>query len=371
MSLRELKVAALTSGLVLTLVSLVGASFFPTRPQILAFPLFGLALLIIVRWQNGQDRFLWLLPVIALLWANIHGSFIVLFLILIPAVIFGSGNRKRLIFFGVLSLLATFVNYYGFGLWANMFSIVGNQSNQLFGSEWKPPVNQGWQSYIFFGSLLLIPVLTAFAKPKIRFIYWIWYLGFGWMALTSIRYIVWFLPFEAILISFLVNPFIEKLTENSKRFQNRAFNLVISVCLLLIPLALLPGVRGYWWMQSPPVYAEETPVKAAAWLKQNPQLPDNLWSNFSYSTYLTYALQERKLFTSNRIEDFPTSQIEDYFKIAGAKYNWQSILDRYNINLVMPDLMEQSDLIQALSASADWKEVYRDPQTVIFSRNQP
>ena len=369
--LRELRTGSLTSGLVLILVASYGALFFFMRPEVLTYLLFGLAILIIIRWQKGEDRHLWALPLIALLWANIHGSFIVLFFILFPALIFGSGNRKRLALFTFISLLSTLLNYYGFELWTNMFSMVNNQSIMLYPKEWKPPVNQGWQLNLFFSGILLIPVLTALAKPKIKIIYWIWYLGFGWMALTSVRFITWFLPFEALLLSMLINPFFKRHFGDSSRFQKHTLNVVIGVCLLIFPLALLPGIRNHWWQQSPPVYSNATPVEATIWLKENPQLPNNLWSDFIFATYLTYELPQRKLFLSNRLEDFSIDLIEDNFQIAQAIYNWQSLLEKYNINMVMPSIQQQPDLIKALSSSPDWREIYRDQQAVIFLRNQP
>ncbi len=103
--LRELKVGALTSAFVLILTGLVGVNYWATRPQLLTYPLFGLALLAVLRWQRRDDRLIWCLPVAALLWANLHGSFIVLFFLLAPALIFGSGSRKKLLLVTLLVAL--------------------------------------------------------------------------------------------------------------------------------------------------------------------------------------------------------------------------------------------------------------------------
>lgn len=369
--LRELKVGALTSALVLILTGLVGVNYWATRPQLLTYPLFGLALLAVLRWQHKDDRLIWCLPVIAMLWANLHGSFIVLFFLLGPALIFGSGSRKKLLLVTLLSLAATCINYYGFGLWTNMFSMVNSQSIRDFSLEWASPTNDGWQANLFFATLLAIPVLTAFIKPRISFMYWVWFAGFGWMALSTVRYGVWFLPVEALLLGMILTPFFARHLEGKDRFQNLVFNRVLGVLLLLFPLALLPGLRASWWQQAPPVYSATTPVEAVEWLKANPQYADYLWSDFTYSTYLTSTLPERKLFMTNRFEDFPPEQFSDNKHIAKADYDWQSLLEQYNVNLLMPSLENQPDLIAAASASPVWKEVYRDKQTVIFARVNP
>jgi hypothetical protein len=368
--LRELKIGTFTSALVLIFIAFDGSLYFYMRPEILTYLLFGIEILIMIRWQKGGERHLWVLPILALLWVNIHGSFIIFFLILFPALIFGSGNRKQLAIFTGISLLSTLFNFYGFELWTNMFSMVNNQSIGLIPREWKPPVNQGWQLNLFFIKLLVTPVLVAISKPKIKIIYWLWYLGFGWMALTAYRYIIWFLPFEALLLSMLIDPFLKKQVVNSNRFQNRNINVVLSVLMLLFPIALLPGVRNKWWPQSPQAFYHATPLEAAIWIKENPQLPDNLWSDFIYSTYLTYEIPQRKVFMSNRLEDFSIDLIEENFQIDRAAYNWQSLLEKYNINMVMPSINNQPDLIKALSYSPEWIEIYRDQQAVIFLRHE-
>ena len=369
--LRELRIGALTSGLVLVITGLVGVNYWATRPQLLTYPLFGLALLALLRWQKRDDRLIWWLPLLSLLWANLHGSFIIMFFLLAPALLFGSGNRKKLLLITGLSLAATCVNRYGLQIWTSMFSMVNSESIRSFSVEWKYPTNEGWQANLFFASILLIPVLTAFLRPKIPLLYWIWFLGFGWMSFSAVRYGVWFLPVEALLLGMILSPFFACHLEGRDHFQNKTFNRVLGVLLLFFPVALLPGLRGSWWVQAPPVFSETTPVEAVQWLKENPQYADYLWSDFTYSTYMTYALQERRLFMTNRFEDFPPQQFDDNKQIAKADDNWQDLLDHYGVNLLMPSREYQPDLIEAAASSPVWRQVYSDDQTVIFARLQP
>ena len=366
---KELKIGALASMVALILMAFVHALFFTMRPQVLAYPLFGLAFLIVAKWQNNENRLLWALPIISMLWTNTHGSFIVLFLILFSSIIFGSGNTKQLAFFTFLAMLFTLINYYGFDAWLNIRSMVNNRIIRSYITEWLPPVNEGWQLNLFFLGILVMPALTAFSKKKIKIIYWVWYLGFGWMALTSVRHVIWFLPIQASIFAKLINPHIINRTKNSRRFTNRSLNQIIGIIFLSFPLLLLPGVRDRWLAESPPEHDAMTPVDAAEWLKENPHLPDNLWSDFHFSSYFTYEIPERKLFMSNRIEDLTFNQLRDYYQISAAIHTWQSLLDKYNINLVIPGRETSPELIDALLSSPIWKEIYCDQQAIIFLRN--
>jgi hypothetical protein len=369
--LREFKTRPLTSGFVILVTTVVGINNLMVRPQLLTYPLFGLALLTIIRWHKRDNNLLWFIPLVALLWANFHASFIILFFILISAILFGSGDRKYLLITSVIAFFITFINPYGPEIWVKMFMMISNESIKLFSAEWQPLLNQGWQANIFFSTLLAIPILVAISKPKIHLLYWVWFIGFGWMALSAVRYVFWFLAIETFILAMLIGPFFNRYFERSARFKNRTANLVIGIILLFFPITLLPGIRELWWRQAPPVYNYLTPIKATEWVKQHPQLPGEMWSDFSFSTYLTYALPERKVFMTNRFEDFPVEQLLDERNISHAYYDWESLMNKYSINMILASAITQPDLIKAVSSSSEWNEIYRDGQAVLFVRNFP
>lgn len=367
--LREYKTGFLTSGALLLFSIIISIEAWSIRPQTLTFPLFGLVLLTVTKWQKGNNRMLWVIPAVTLIWTNFHASFIIVFLLVVPAILFGSGNKKYLLITSALALGATLINYYGFDLWRQMFSMVNSQSINQYSIEWQRSVNEGWQKNVYFALLLAIPFLTALIKPKIPLLNWIWFLGFGWMSLSAMRYDFWFIAVEVLLLALMIGPVLDPLLSRGSFFQNRSFNTGLGVLLLVIPFAFLPGLRGLWWGNATAVYQDTTPIKAAEWLKKNPQLPGEMWSDFNYSTYLTYGLQERKLFMTNRFEDFPAEQFEDNDTITAAENGWEKVLENYNINLVLASVMKDPKLIGALSVSPDWRLFYMDKDSYIFVRN--
>jgi hypothetical protein len=67
------------SCLAVTMAYLLGFSNLSPRPQTLAYPLFALFVYVLAR---GDRRWLWVLPVATVVWANVHGSFVTGWLLL-------------------------------------------------------------------------------------------------------------------------------------------------------------------------------------------------------------------------------------------------------------------------------------------------
>ncbi|HXF84763.1 MAG TPA: hypothetical protein VNK49_05180 [Anaerolineales bacterium] len=365
----EAKIATLLT----VLLGLSSSTNWSMRPQILAYPLFAITLWIIWHWQHGRARKMWMLPFLSLLWANLHGSFVLIFVLMGSALLFGAGNRKKLALWMVISLLATLINPRGIYVWQFVSDMLTSPSDQLFATEWWPPINAGWQMNIFFAWLLLFVPLAALSSRHLSRLEWIWFLGFGWLALSGLRYVIWFM----FLMALFTGP---PLTELSKRFLGEAagaktnpfLNFVLGGLMLLLPLMMLPGVRETWWKDAPPAYhPATTPIAAAEWLAAHPHLPGPLFAEYTFGSYLTFALPSRLLWIDNRFNAYPPEHWKKYQMISSAKYNWESLLDEDSINLLMLSTHTQPDLIQAVKESSQWCEAYRDADAVIFVRCEP
>jgi hypothetical protein len=73
----------------------------------------------------------------------------------VAAWIGGGGDRRTLGIALGISLVISLINPYGPNAWAYFLGMIRNEAVREFSSEWKPPVNQGWQAGLFFGWCLL------------------------------------------------------------------------------------------------------------------------------------------------------------------------------------------------------------------------
>lgn len=361
------------AALLTVLLGLSSSTNWSMRPQIFAYPLFAITLWVLWHWHNGRPRLMWMLPVAGLLWANLHGSFILAFVLMGSALFFGAGDRRKLTFWLGISLAVTLINPRGVFVWQFVSDMLSSPSDQLYATEWRPPVNAGWQMNIFFGWLLLFIPLVSFSPRRLSLLEWIWFIGFGWLALTGLRYVIWFMFIMAIctgpLLTEISKPFLGKPVEiNSKP----AFNYLLGGILLLMPLMMLPGIRESWWQDSPPPYHEATtPIAATQWLAAHPDLPGPLFAEYTFSSYLIFALPSRLVWIDNRFNAYPPEHWDKYQTISSAKPQWKSLLDEYGVNLLLLSTHTQPVLIQVADESNEWCGQYRDKDAVIFSRCKP
>ncbi len=360
------------ASLLILLAGLAGSNNWSFRPQLLVYPLFVFALWILSEWDQKPSARIWLLPVIALVWANLHGSFLLLFFLIGLALLFGRGDRKTLALVLVVTALVTLLNPAGLGLWRVVTQAFASQSLSP-GPEWSPPVNLGWQMNLFFGSMLAMIPLAAFSTRKLSRLQWVWLLSLTWLALSGLRYVIWDLFLLVVCAAFWLADWDRlRLDPPLSSAPRPLLNLSMAFIFLLLPLGTLPGLRESWWPSAPAPLSAETPVKATAWLAEHPSLPGRLWTDLVFASYTIYALPERPVNMDTRLEIvYTAADFDAYTQVANAEAGWQARLDQQGVNLLLLSKVEQPALIKAIEASDPWCEQYRDSQAVIFARCVP
>ena len=150
--------------------------------------------------------------------------------------------------------------------------------------------------------------------------------------------------------------------------MNRA--LALLVCLLA--LTSLPWFRPYLpWPAERRAYASpETPVEAVAFLRDLPQ-PLRVFHEMGYGSYMIWASPEVPVFIDTRIELYPEAQWRDYLALSQARYDWEDILGRYEVDTLLLQRETQKALIEAATASSNWELRYQDERSVIFQLRGP
>ncbi len=397
LAMREGGAGARLSALLIFLAGLSGSSNWGVRPQLFAYPLFVAALWILLKWHNVASRNqtlspqstqsarrnplkifsdkhgeTWFLVPLVWAWTNLHGSFVLFFILVGIAFVFGAGDRKKLFWVALASLAVTLLNPRGFVLWESVIGTFTAPGIRDLSPEWLPPLNQGWQMNIFFAWLIFLAPLAAFARRRLSAFEWILFLAFTWLALTGVRYVIWDLFILSTLTAFLMPEAILKRFDGAVGATIPGMNYALGFLFLLMPLALLPGLRENWWKKSPPALdSVTTPVAAADWLNLHPELPSPMWNDVVFGSYLIHAVPSRPVAMDTRIQVIYTAeQAHDYLFVQAAHDGWEDKLKAEGVNLLFL-ARTQPALVEAAQNSSAWCQQYQDEVALIYSRCEP
>jgi hypothetical protein len=381
---------AVTAALLLAV--LAGWDNWTLRPQTLALVPGAALIAILSEYLAGRlcRRWLVALPLLVLLWGNLHGSFILgLALVALAWVALvvtalrqpTTAARSRLrdmSLCGAACLLAACVHPLGFGTFGYVSSMLSNTELQTRFVEWQPPhatpdlFNPGFWLYL---ALVLITALALMVR-RASLAALLWFAALGWLATDAVRYIVWFaLAAVPLLALLLAAPLRGKPTPVPQWLAlGHALMLVALVIGTLPwfePLRLfVPG--GRWSAvatsgQYSTLLARQTPVAATEWLAANPRA-GRFWTDMSYTSYTIWRLPDKQVFADLRVELFPRSIWDEYFAINAGNQASLATLDRWGITHLMLDRSANSALDHLLARTPGWCERYVDAASVVYGR---
>jgi hypothetical protein len=269
-------------------------------------------------------------------------------------------------------MAGTLLNPRGLELWNHVYFMLTYPSNQQYSLEWQPPRNAGWQMNIFFAWVLLFAPLATLSTRKLSWMEWVWFLGFGWLAVSGTRYVIWFLFILVVLTAAPLADVTRGKLDPPVKVSSALFNIILACLFIPLPLFYLPGIRETWWTQAPSAYAADaTPFGAEKWLKEHPDVPGPLWNDYVFGSYLLFSLPSRPIWLDSRFYPFPPDQMDEYVRISQGSSDWETVFQKKGINLLLLSPARQPRLIENVEASNAWCEQYRDPYAIILSRCEP
>jgi hypothetical protein len=108
--------------------------------------------------------------------------------------------------------------------------------------------------------------------------------------------------------------------------------------------------------------ASSLPIDAARHLPAG-----RLFTTDSWADYLIYTQPGRTVFFDCRNDAYGAEVVEDYITVMTATPGWQSVLDKYSLNVAL--VPTKSPITAALSLSRDWKLFYQDSVAAVFRRS--
>ncbi len=380
----------------LLLAVLIGWNNWTLRPQTLAL-LPGAAFLVVLDAyisRLASARWLVALPILMVVWVNLHGSFILgaVLLALAWVVLLAKtlGRRRNhdddawvrfraLTAASLATFVATMVHPLGFGVFAYVQDLLTDTPSQTRIAEWQPPTNAvafGNTGFWVFIVILLLPVVISVGGKRPTAVDFLWYFSLAWLTIGGARYAMWF---ALALMPFIAEQIGAVFQGRRALPVNRGFAVSFGLLFAAGFVAVLPWFQPgrYLGRDAEHLFANSgryrmllgnmTPVGATDWLRANP-ISGRFWVDMSYSSYTIWELPEKQVFADLRVDMFPDHIWEDYFTISSGEKHSLDILDRWQITHLMLDLHGQRPLHTLLMKTAGWCERYNDQQTAIVAR---
>jgi hypothetical protein len=360
---------------------ILGASNLSPRPQTLAYPIFALFVLAVMRAEWRKDtRLLWLLPPATALWANLHGSFFTGFALLGCAtaarVVTTHGLRSARPYLLTLGgcLLACLLNPYGIGSLVYLASIGSNPIIRDFVTEWSPTTLASSEGVLFFASVVVLGGLIYRSRARLSMFEILLLLVFGYLAWSSVRSIVWWGLVIAPIMARMLGGVLRGRPATSRDLP--LANAFILVLIALLAVASLPWLKSSITIlpaDKRGVFAPNTPVGVGEYLQtHDPPAGGVLFNDQTWGGYLEWATWPKHVvFVDGRFELHPSQVWFDYLDVIFPSARWRSLVDQYGISYMVLNKTEQTDLVTDLRADAAWQLDYEDDQAVVFSRATP
>lgn len=369
---------------VLVIGAATAAIFWTPRPQMFSFFLSAVVLYLLYLYKYKQVDRLWLIPVMMVLWANLHAGFAIGFIFLLG---FLGGEAvgnlldksdahavswQRLRKVGIITLISVVVlsiNPYGPQMILYPFKTAGIQILNLFIQEWRSPdfkMPQTWPFVILLASVIIFGSRT---RQNIAWSDLALTAGTALLALWAARNIAVFAVAATPVLSRQVDAW---LTERNWQItpSQQATKQQIRLNWILLIVILLGGVAKVGTTLATKAVRENQgeflPVEAANFLNENnPQGP--MFNEYNWGGYFIFAVPDIPVFVDGRTDLYDDDFLKDYFRaILGAK-EWRRPLDKYDIRLVVVE--KSSALATLLREKPDeWRIIHEDDLAIIFER---
>lgn len=339
-------------------------------------------------YQYRGRNYLYFLPLIMLVWVNLHGGYIVglglvgvYFLDNLIRVLRAHDSERKphvaktavLGIVGAACLLAALVNPYGYHILLFPFKLTSNKFIMDHVGEF---LSVNFHDAIKFKYMLFF-MLAVFAvsRKELNFTELVLTLLFTYMALYSARYIPLYAVVTAPILVTQSGLLMDRWDGKTAKFlKERAATIArvdSSTRGFLWPLAavalvaiLLAGQDIHYSFN-----AKIKPVAAVDFLKKE-HLKGHVFNNDEFGDYLIYAgWPEYRVFFDGRSDMYGVRNMKEYLKVTKLQPEWQKVLEKYDINWIFYNA--DTALSTFLLQRSDWKLIYADKVADIFVKNVP
>lgn len=372
-------------GLAIALAAIAGAPIWGPRPQMITFFFVCLQLCWLRRYLEGRSRVINYFPLILILWANLHGGFVVAFVFFgiaiaaeLAGLLFGgqkAAHRARLKTLSrvtAVSVVAVLATPHGLAVYLNPLATLTSPAQRANIVEWFSPNFHETFLLPFLGMVLLLVLLFSLRRPGTFDLLLV--VATLALSLESVRHIALFVAAATPVLIGQASAIWQE-ESSRRRFElpraqpTALFAAVTVAALLVIAGATATKVTSSLLQQEVQIHTQY-PVGAADYLAAHPEVGTRMFNSYGWGGYLAYRFYpepNRRLYAFGEASVLGDDVINHYQEIAVLRPNWSTRLRDDGVDYVVFNNQEAlTDVL--LYLPADWEKVYEDREAVIYVR---
>ncbi len=370
------------------------AMYSNLRTQTFAFLFLALFMFVLLSYRLKSKKYIWFLPILMIVWVNIHGSYIIG--LSVVAVFLGGESfryivrkwtndhdtldQSAIVRLGAvlfLVVVATLINPYGGDIYRYVQQVGSDPSSQMFVTEWQPPKITNIQHVVaFYLPFLMTTLIFIYSRSKPDLTEIILFGGFTLFGFTAVRNGIWFTiamtPIAARHLVHIPVPLIAYRRHATDSLRPFEAPVTASVLFILVVITVLfsPWVRPHLGVAvlRPSLVDEQIPLEAFAYLEQH-GISGRMFHHQDFGDYIIWRLwPQQYTFIDGRVHLFSLDVVHDYLNaIAGRE--WERIMDKYQISYIFLPKSDQIPLLAIVQQSSNWRIIFEDRKSVIFQKN--
>jgi hypothetical protein len=339
---------------------IVMAPALALRPQLFGIVLFAGSLAALAG-RRERPGWWWIVPLLALVWANYHGSFVLAPLLVGLALLEdlhdrwpGAGRTFAML---VATVLATFVTPFGPTVWLYARDLASNHEVTSRISEWQPPRLTDVPGALFWLSVVAAGLTVVILARRGRTVTWpaiVTLVVFAGLGAIAARGVAWWPGIAAVTIAGIACGASPEYASPEREPRRSLLNGLVAVALVVAAVALMPFWRPMdRFLEAPEgLLADEAPSSVTAALRQLAKPADRVWNPQIWGSWFELAVPAPTYALDSRVEIFPSEIWARAEVVAEAKPGWEEVLDDAGVTIVVTEGSGTSPLAQALRSAA-------------------
>ena len=373
--------------MVIALMGVGSASIhFLARPHIFTLLLLSVSIWMIEADRKKQNRVIWWLVPMTIVWTNLHGGFLVLIAALgltaagsaIEALIpskTASRNWHDTIRYGWLTAAcaaASFVNPYGYQLHVHVVEYLRSDWIRNVIQEFQSPSFRNENMMQFEALLFLGLIVSGMLFRRRRIVEGLWIVFFANMSLSSVRHVPVFVTVTVPIIAGEVSKWWKQWTASARKSS-------LPGILNQMAADSMSGFRRSSAWPAMVVIALMFLGKPVPWPKDFPDqilpvkmvhdheadiLNQRVLTTDQWADYLIYLNPNQKVFVDGRSDFYGPEIGNEYIHLINGQWDWEKLLAKYNFSSAL--LPIESSLAQLLKTRPDWRVVDDDGKRILL-----